>query len=228
MKKLFFIMIAVSVIGGYAFTSVNAEIKEPVVKIEIPTSTLDTTTTYKKEPSKASQAVEATKEATDKTVKATKDIAGKTSDSAKKGFRKTKEATKDFAKKTSETTKAGYENTKEATKSFADKTVENTKEVFSNLNPNKPVTLEGLEKDAKIKILKSERNELKAAYNSRIKDTKAKVKLTQASTTMTEVEKQNKTYKLNKEIKALQQQRDNAVYQYNAKIKEIKNRKEGA
>ncbi len=224
MKKVLFVMVAAFLVCGYTLTNVNAEIKEPVVKIEIPTSTIDTTTTYKKEPSKTSQAIEATKEATDKTVKATKEMAEKTSDSAKRGFHKTKKATKEFAKKTSESTKAGYENTKEATKNFADKTVENTKEALNNLNPNKPVTLEGLEKEAKIKILKSERNELKAAYNSRIKDLKAKVKLTQNSTTMNDVQKQNRIYKLNKDIKALELQRDNAVYQYNAKIKEIKAR----
>ena len=258
-KYLFLLIISIAIVSTFNNVSM-AEIKEPVVKIEIPTTQVVEVSTTKSEPSKASQAIEATKEHAsisgadvgcqgeigvwleDKTVEATKegwlktklfakktkestkDGYEKTKKSAKKGYEKTSKATKEFAEKTGESAKNTYNKTAEATKSFADKTVENTKEVITNLNPNKPVTLEGLEKDAKIKILKSQKKELKAAYNSRIKDMKAKVKATNSSLTLSEVQKQHKIYTLNKEIDSLKNQRNQIVKEYNAKIKEIKNR----
>jgi hypothetical protein len=159
-----------------------------------------------KEQSKTSKAIEATKEATDKSVQATKDFTNKAVKATKKGYRKTVDATKDFT----------------------DKTVENTKSAIENMNPNKPVTREELEGKARIKTLKNERKELKAAYNSRIKDIEAKVKSTTKATNISDVERQNKIYTLNKEKAALELQRDAAIEKYNKRIKNLKelNKKE--
>ena len=94
--------------------------------------------------------------------------------------------------------------------------------MIDNLNPNKPVTLESLEKSATIKTLKIERDTKKAAYNSKIKDIKAQIKAAEYSTTLSEVERQNKIYMLNKEKEALTEQRDLEVKEYNNKIDEIR------
>ncbi len=157
----------------------------------------DKTTT---EPSKTSKAIEATKEATDKAVKATKKATNKAVKATKKATKKSVKATKDFT----------------------NKTVENTKDAFENMNPNKPVTREDLEGKAKIKTLKNERKELKAAFNSRIKDIDAKVKLAEKSTTMSDAQRQNKVYTLNREKADLILQRDSALKKYDARINEAK------
>lgn len=206
MKKILFALLIISLAVNFATLSVHSEIKEPIVKVEIPTVS-DTESTYKEKPSKTDEFVDATKEVKDKTVEATKDLTDKT----KKGTKKAVEATKQGTKKAVE-----------ATKDFADKTVDNTKEFFEGINPNKPVTLDNLTKEAQINKLKTERNQLKSAYNSRIKDIKAKIKLTEKSLTLTEVQKQNRIYNLNKEKKQLEIARDNYVAKYNAKIKEVK------
>ena len=70
--------------------------------------------------------------------------------------------------------------------------------------------------------MKNERNEIKAAYNSRIKDTNAQIKATQKSTTISEVQRQNKIYTLNKEKASLIEQRNAEVAKYNNKIEAIK------
>ena len=190
MKKILFILVVSLIVCSVSSGFVHANQTQPQPVVSVEVKD-------GKVDSKASKAVEATKDATDKAVNATK-----------KGYKKTVEATK-----------KGYNKTVIATKTFTDKTVENTKEAFENINPNKPVTLEGLEGKAKIKTLKNERKELKSAYNSRIKDINAKIKLTEKSTSMSDAQRQNKVYTLNKEKADLILQRDAAVKKYDSKIK---------
>lgn len=214
MKKRFIYFLAVAILTGLAISQVSyADNPQPMVTIEIPASSVDKIDVkYEKEKeSKTSKAVEATKDFTDKTVKATK-----------KGYHKSVEATKDFTDKTVKATKKGYNKTVEATKDFTDKTIDSTKEAFDNLNPNKPVTLEELEVTATIKTLKNEKKEKKAAYKSRIKDIKAQITAAEASTTITEVQRQNKIYTLNREKEALENQLDLAMLEYDNKIKKLK------
>lgn len=132
------------------------------------------------------------------------------------------ETTKKATKKTIDTTKEVTEKTVTATKKVTKKTVDGTKDIIDNLNPNKPVTVENLQKEAAIKTLKNERNELKSAYNSRIKDINAKIKATQNSTTISTVEKQDRIYNLNKQKAEIELQRDNSVTSYNLRIQELK------
>ena len=125
-------------------------------------------------------------------------------------------ATKDFSKKTVESTKKAYEKTKE----FTSEAIDNTKYTFENLNPNKEVTLEDLKQDAKINTLKDERKELKAAFNSRIKDTKAKIKITEQSVQLSDVQRREKVYSLQKDLADLEKQKKDILAKYDAKIKE--------
>lgn len=179
----------------YAF---NVNAAEDVVKIEIPAS--------------AVQSIDVNYEKSNRKVKTkNSDDENKFVESVKGGYNKTVKATKKFWNKTADSTKSGY-----------NKTVTGTKEAINNLNPNKILTEEELTKDAQIKRLKNERNQYKSAFNSRIKDLKAKKKLLQNSTTVSTAEKQEKIYNLEKQIKELELQRDSAVYNYNLKIKQAK------
>ncbi len=213
MKKLILTAAIAIAFTTYITTEVKAEMTEPVVKIEIPASSVNTIDVkYEKQDTSAiSKVKETTKETTDKTIKATK-----------KATKKTVNATKKAAKTTTEKTKDVTDKTVKATKDFTDKTVDSTKELIEELNPNKPVTLEGLELDAQIKTLKNEKKELKAAYNSRIKDINAKIKATGKSTLISDVQKQNKIYTLNKQKKELEIQRDTAMQKYDAEIAKLK------
>ena len=130
--------------------------------------------------------------------------------------------TKNFANKTVTATKNAAKKTAESTKNITNKAVENTKDFIDELPPAKEITVENLEKEAKIKTLKNERNELKAAYNSRIKDTKAKITAAENSTLLNDVQRQNKVYTLNKQKAELEKERDNAVLNYNSQISEYK------
>ncbi len=217
MKKRFIYFIALAIITGLSNVQASyADNQQPMVTIEIPASSVDKIDVkYEKEKeSKTNKAVEATKDFTDKTVKATK-----------KGYHKSVEATKDFTDKTVKATKKGYHKTVEATKDFTDKTIDSTKEAFDNLNPNKPVTLEELEISATVKTLKNEKKEKKAAYKSRIKDINAQITAAEYSTTITEVQRQNKIYTLKREKEALENQLDLAMLEYDKKIKELKAKK---
>ncbi len=197
MKKALFILTAFLVI----IPIINNAQAEDYVKIEIPASSVDNIDVkYQKEETAATKALDATKEATNKTIKSTKKVT-----------KKTVKATKNFTKKTVE-----------ATKELTNKTVDSTKEVIDNLNPNKPVTFEELQAQSDIKILKSERNQKKSAYNSRIKDLNAQIKAAENSTLLNEVQKQNKVYTLNKEKAALIYQRDKEINDYNLRIDRIK------
>lgn len=232
MKKLLLSVMAIYAVFGI---KVFAE-PEPVVKIEIPASSIESIdVNYEKSssPSAASKAIDATKEATDKTIKATKDVTKKTVDktktvtdktvtATKKATKKTVSATKDVTDKTVKATKDVTQKTIQTTKDVTDKTIDGAKDVIDNLNPNKPVTLEELETSASIKTLKNQRNEIKSAYNSRIKDINAQIKAAEASTTITDVQRQNKIYTLNKEKSALIEQRDKEIKNYNNKIAELK------
>ena len=137
----------------------------------------------------------------------------------------TTEKVKAETNKTISKTKEMTDKTVKATKKFTKDTVDNTKEAIDNLNPNKPVTLASIEKKAAIKKLKIERDAKKAAYNSKIKDIKAQTTAAEYSTTITDVQRQNKIYTLNKEKQSLIEQRDAAIKEYNAKINEIRNNK---
>lgn len=225
MKKRFLYFLAIAIFCGFAISQVSyAETTQPMVTIEIPASSVDKIDVkYEKEKeSKTNKAVEATKDFTDKTVKATK-----------KGYHKSVEATKDFTdktvkatkkgyKKTVDSTKKGYHKSVEATKEFTDKTIDSTKDAFENLNPNKTVTLEELEIEAAIKTLKNEKKEKKNAYKSRLKDINAQIKAAEYSTTITEVQRQNKIYTLNREKEALENQLDLAMLEYDNKINQLK------
>ncbi len=166
--------------------------------------------------------IDSTKKLTKKMVAATKKATKKTADSTKEITDKTVSATKSATKKTVNSTKEITDKTVKSTKGFTDKTVDGTKEFFENINPNKQVTVESLENKAQIKTLKNERNELKSAYNSRIKDIEAKIKLTQVSSNLSETQRQNRIYNLNKEKEELINTRDKAVENYNNKIKNLK------
>ncbi len=219
MKKTLLALTIILSIVGISNIKANAE-AEPTVKIEIPASSVDKIDVkYEKEsPSATEKAINATKDATDKTVKATKKATKKTIEVTKDATDKTVKATKKATKKTIKATKDVTNKTVEATKNFTDKTVEETKDFVENLNPNREVTAEGLENEATIRTLKNERNELKAAYNSRIKDINARIKATGKSTKLSEVQKQSQIYSLNKQKKDLISQRDKAVERYNHKI----------
>ena len=194
MRKLLFILAVV--LFSVSFMTVNADSTLPQSKVSVEKDSKPV-----KSESKTSKAIEATKEATDKTVEATK-----------KGYKKTVEATK-----------KGYKKTVKATKDFTSKTVESTKGAFENMNPNKPVTIDDLQSKSKIETLKNEKKELKAAFNSRIKDIDAKVKLAEKSTTMSDAQRQNTVYVLNKEKADLILQRDAAIKKYDNQIKTAKN-----
>lgn len=201
MKKTLFILTAI-----FTFMPIiNSAEAEDYVKIEIPASSVENIdVNYQKDETAASKAIDATKEATNKTIK----------------------STKKFTKKTVEATKGFTNKTVKATKELTDKTVDSTKEVIDNLNPNKPVTFEELQAQSDIKILKNERNQKKSAYNSRIKDLNAQIKAAENSTLLSEVQKQNKVYTLNKEKAALIYQRDKEINNYNLRIEKIKNTKD--
>ena len=214
-------------------SAVKAE--EKTVTIEVPASSLEKIDVKyeQKTPSKTEKAIDATKDATDKTINATKKATKKTVDatkdftdkavkSTKEATKKTVDATKDFTDKAVKSTKDATKKTVDATKDFTDKAVENTKEILDNINPNRPVTLEGLEAKSEIKILKGERDELKAAYNSRIKDINAKIKAAQKATTLSDVQRQSKIYTLNKEKSELIDKRDKMIERYNDEIDLIK------
>ena len=196
MKKLIIAFTAVFSICLWNISAIAEE--EPTVKIEIPASEIQSIdVNYEKEQqSKPSKALENTKAFTDKYVKATK-----------KGYHKAVKATK-----------KGYEKTVEATKDLTGE----AKGVIDNLNPNKPVTLEGLEASAAIKNIKDEKQQIKKAYNSRIKDVNAQIKAAEVSTTITEVQRQNKIYTLSKEKESLIEQRNKAIKERDNKIKELR------
>lgn len=222
MKKILYSLIISSIIIGC--TNLTTLANEEVVKIEIPASSVEKIDVKyeKKKPSKTEKAIEATKDATDKTIKATKETTTKAVEATKNATKKTVDATKDFTDKAVKSTKDATKKTVDATKDFTNKTVENTKEILENINPNRPITLEGLEAKAEIKTLKNERNELKAAYNSRIKDINAKIKAAEKSTTNTDVQRQSKIYTLNKEKSELIEKRDKMIQRYNDEIELIK------
>ncbi len=212
MKKILLTSLFALMAGTFSLTA-EAKEAEPIVTIEIPASSIETIDVKYDKPqtSKTSKMFETTKDATDKTISATK-----------KTTKKAVKSTKDITDKTVNATKSGYKKTVDATKEFTDKTVEGAKEALDNINPNKPVTLEELQYESQIKILKNERKGLKSAYNSRIKDVNAKLKAAEKSTILTSVQKQNKVYTLNKEKYELIKQRDAAIQKYDKKIAEIK------
>ncbi len=197
-KNLLMLITLISLCSLKAFAQ-----EENMVQIEIPASNIETIDVkYEKEDSTTTKAIDATKDATKKTVEGTKNITQKTVDGTKKLTKKTVKATKNLT----------------------EKTVDGTKEVIDNLNPNKPITFEKLQSESDIKIIKVEKKQKKAAYNSRIKDINAQIKATEQSTILSETQKQNKIYKLNKEKAALIYQRDKEISEYNARINKIKER----
>lgn len=248
MKKL---IIALFVAGSFVScqNSMMVSAEEQMVTIQIPASSIESIdVNYENQnPSSTSKAIDATKNAANTTVEKTKLFAKKTADTTKTAADKTVTATKNaanttvtksklFAKKTADTTKTATDKTVtatksattkavDATKSAANKTVEGTKDIIDNLNPNKSVTLEELETSASVKTLKNERDEIKAAYNSKIKDVNAQIKAAESSTTISDVQRRNKIYTLNKEKTALTEERDKVVLEYNNKIKALKNSK---
>ena len=226
MRKFILILALILAVGAFCIEKVQAETSEPVVKIEIPASSIDSIDVkYEtQEASALSKAKDSAKETTDKTITAAKNTAKKTVDVTKNAADKTVKATKNAAKKTTEKTKDVTDKTVQATKNFTDKTADSTKGLIDDLNPNKPVTLEGLETKAQIKTLKNEKKELKAAYNSRIKDINAKVKAAEKSTVISDVQRQNKIYNLNKEKQELELQKDAAIEKYDTEIAKIKNK----
>ena len=219
-KNLLMLITLISLCSLKAFAQ-----EENMVQIEIPASNIETIDVkYEKEDSTTTKAIDATKDATKKTVEGTKNITQKTVDGTKKLTKKTVKATKNLTEKTY--SKDYYlEQYKMLSKEdmavlFLGKV--NTKKVIDNLNPNKPITFEKLQSESDIKIIKVEKKQKKAAYNSRIKDINAQIKATEQSTILSETQKQNKIYKLNKEKAALIYQRDKEINNYNLRIERIK------
>ncbi len=209
MKKLFLIFTLCFISSGI-FQATFAEDDDLIIKI--PASEVDKiNVNYEVKQEKESSFMDSAKDAAKKTVDSTKDLKDKTVTAAKKTKDKTVTSTKEVTNKTVK-----------STKEFTGKTVDSTKEFIDNINPNKPVTVEELETKSSIKTLKNERNEIKSAYNSRIKDINAKIKAAEASTTITDVQRQNRIYNLNKEKEELVLKRDESVLQYNNKIEKIK------
>ena len=126
-------------------------------------------------------------------------------------------ADKSLAEKTSLATK----NAAKKTKDMTTKAIDNTKDFIDDLPP-KEITVENLEKEANIKTLKNEKKEIKDAYTSRIKDTKAKIKATEKSTVISDTERRNRIHILNKQVENLTKEKDNAVLNYNDKIQKAK------
>ncbi len=135
------------------------------------------------------------------------------------------EATKTTAKKTIRTTKKATNKAIQATKEAAQKTADNTKDLFDTINPNKTVTKEDLEYNANIKTLKNEKKELNSAYKSRIKDIDAKIKATQQYSNLTQAQKQNRVYTLQKEKMILEKERLGYINKYDKRIEAAKARK---
>lgn len=223
MKKLLFAIMGLVIVSTLLNVNLKALAQEDYVKIEIPASEIESIDVKydKTTPSATEKALDATKDATDKTVTATKKGYHKALNATKKGYKKTVESTKKITDKSINATKKGYKKTVETTKDLS----YDAKDVIDNLNPTKPVTLEGLEKKAAIKNLKTEKNQKRNAYNSRIKDLSAQIEAANYSTTITMAEKQNKIYTLTKEKEALINLRDKETKEYNDKIKELRNSK---
>ncbi len=135
------------------------------------------------------------------------------------------ETTKVTAKKTVNTTKKATNKAIQATKEAAQKTADNTKDLIETINPNKPVTKEELEYSANLKTLKNEKKQLDSAYKSRIKDIDAKIKATQDYTDLTEVQKQNRVYLLQKQKAQLDKERLDYINKYNKQIEKAKAKK---
>ncbi len=201
---------------------------EPVIKIEIPASEVDKIDVKYESQSNTSKALEETKAVTQKAVTGTKEFTEKTVTGTKKVAKKSAETTKQTTNKAVKATKETTSKAVTATKNAAQKTVDNTKDVIDNINPNKPVTKAGLEADANIKTLKNEKKELKSAYNSRIKDVDAKINAVQNYSDLTEVQKQNKVYSLQKEKAALEKEKDEYMEKYDTKIETAKTKKRNA
>lgn len=195
MKKIIFGIVISAFFINYYIDEVKAA--EPVVTIEIPASEVNSIDVKYEKPKTT------TPSKTSKAMTATKDAADKTVSATKKATQKTVTATKDFT----------------------EKTVDGAKDVINNLNPNKPVTLEELENESQIRILKNERKGLKSAYNSRIKDLDAKIKAAEKSTTLSSTQKQNTVHSLNKEKINLINQRDKAIEKYDKRIEAVKAKK---
>ena len=130
----------------------------------------------------------------------------------------------DAASSVSKSIKKTAHKTAAETKNIAGKTAGRAEDIVNDITFSE-VSAEYLEKQASIKTLKNEKKALKAAYNSRIKDTKAKLKAMKKSTVVSPAVKENQIYSYEKQILELENQRDNAVKKYDARINKIKNNK---
>lgn len=137
---------------------------------------------------------------------------------------KAADTNKNLAQKTMDATKSAAKKTVEGVENITNKTIDGTKDLIDDISTG-DVNIDKLEKKAAIKNLKNEKKALKDAYNSRIKDIKAKLKLTQETNLMSDVQKQNKIYTYEKQIQDLEQQRDSAIKKYDARINDLKNKK---
>jgi len=216
MKKTTFIFSAAIIALCFTTYLAFADSNEEMITITVPASEIKSIDVKYKgdEPSKADKAIETSKEIKDKTVKATKKTLKKTKSYTDKTISETKSTTQ----KTVEAAKNAAQKTVDKTKEIKDKTVDSTKEFVDNLNPNKVLTAEELETEATVRTLKNEKNELKSAYNSRIKDLNAQIKAAEVSTTLSDVERQNKIHTLEQQKEDLQQQKESAISKYNLKI----------
>ena len=178
MRKNCFIFAILLVALSFNMSVANAANNEEMVTIKIPADEVKSIDVKYQQPQESKST---------KFVDSAKSAAKKTADSTKKLTHKTVNATKNVTKKTVE-----------STKELTDKTIGETKGFLDNMNPNKVVTVEELETKASIKTLKNERKELKAAYNSRIKDIDAKIKLTAISSDLSEAQRQNRIKKKKK------------------------------
>lgn len=228
-------IITLSVIGLLALTNSNAvladsqQTPEPMIKIEIPASEINKInvnyTTQSQSQTNTAKVFENTKATTKKAVDNTKEFTDKTIKTTKNAATKSAKDTKTATNKAITTTKSATNKAVTATKNATQKTVDGTKDIIDNINPNKPVTKAGLEAEATIKTLKNERNQIKSAYNSRIKDINAKIKATENSTAINDTQRQSRIYSLNKEKAALVNERNEYVEKYNKRIEAAKAKK---
>jgi len=124
----------------------------------------------------------------------------------------------------SKSVKQAAHTTAEKTKNITEKAVSGAEDIAGDMAFSE-VTAESLEKQASIKTLKNEKKALKAAYNSRIKDTKAKLKAVKKSTVISPAVKENKIFGYEKQILELESRRDSAVKKYDARINKLKENK---
>lgn len=174
------------------------------------------------------------KKTSEKAVDDAKNAAEKTGDSARNAARAARNATesaavktKQIAQKTVDVTKNAADKTASATKKATRNTIDGTKDFVDSVNPARPLTKEDLDAASALKTLKSEKKEINSAFKSRIKDVDAKIKSAENTTSVSDVQKRNLIYELNKEKNKLEREKASYIEKYDQKIEVAKQNKRG-